>query len=214
MKKKNIFVRYKLARISAIAAFIIVAGIISFRSHSGETRDVSGGTLILETSGDDRITEKSDAIPDDTEDPEKCFVYVCGEVQNPGVYECTSGTRLGTLVDMAGGTTPDADLTSVNLAREVTDGEQVIILKKGVDPAVSSDVQPVSSGSASGSGLININTADETALKTLPGIGDAKAKAIVTYRTQNGLFKTKEDIMNISGIKNAAFDKIKDLITI
>ena len=217
MKKKNIFAGYKIVRITAIAAFIVVAGIISLKAHSHSSSNVPDETVEIELSDHDKMTEVSDASRDPLQNTFKYYVYICGEVNTPGVYECEPQTRLGALVDMAGGATPDADLTSVNLAREVSDGEQIIILKKGSDDIPAAG-QPQNNAAPSGvspnSNFVNINTADETTLKTLPGIGDAKAKAIVDYRTQNGSFKKIEDIMNISGIKNAAFDKIKDLITV
>ena len=131
MKKKNIFAGYKIVRITAIAAFIVVAGIISLKAHSHSSSNVPDETVEIELSDHDKMTEVSDASGDPLQNTFKNYVYICGEVNTPGVYECEPQTRLGALVDMAGGATPDADLTSVNLAREVSDGEQIIILKKG-----------------------------------------------------------------------------------
>ena len=146
-------------------------------------------------------------------------VYICGEVQTPGLYKCSPESRVADVVQMAGGLKPEADDTCVNMAAKVTDAQQIIILKKGEQPRASTagSLNASSSGSASSSqtgGLVNINTADETLLKTLPGIGEQKAKAIISYRQDGGSFSRIEDIMKVPGIKDGAFNKIRDMITV
>ena len=122
-----------------------------------------------------------------------------------------SGDRISRLLELAGGATEDADLTSVNLAREVSDGEQIIIASTKAGTAAS-NVPSAASGEATG--LININLADKAALMSLPGIGEVRAQAIISYREKNGSFKKIEDIKKVSGIKDGSFEKIKDLITV
>ena len=131
-------------------------------------------------------------------------VYVCGQVKNPGVYNLDSAKRIADAIEAAGGALKDAELNSINLADKIEDGERIFIPKIGEnDGAASVD-----------NSLVNINTADMSLLQTLPGIGEARARAIVDYRTQNGNFKKIDDITKVAGIKDAAYAKIKDLITI
>lgn len=146
------------------------------------------------------------------------YVYICGEVAAPGVYELSEDSRIYEAVDAAGGFTENAARESVNLASKVSDGMQITIYNK--EEAAS---LPAGSGSAggnagqsgtSGSGLVNLNTATKEELMTLKGIGEAKAEDIIRYREKSGGFKKIEDIMKISGIKEAGFQKIKDNITV
>lgn len=133
------------------------------------------------------------------------FVQVCGCVNSPGVFEVSEDTRVYQLIELAGGFSIDADVDAVNQALSVTDGQQIYI------PALG---EPVSDSNLVTSNYININTAKVEELMELPGVGMAKAEAIVSYREENGAFEDVRDIMNVSGIKEAAFNKIKDLICV
>lgn len=135
------------------------------------------------------------------------FVYITGRVKNPGVYEVKEGTRLYEVVDLAGGMTKKADKTAINLAEEVTDGQSIHIPSKTAE-SFSAEV------SEKESTLININQATVEQLTQLPGIGDSKALAIITHREENGGFKSVEDIKNVSGIGDATFANLKDMITV
>ena len=138
------------------------------------------------------------------------FVYIVGEVLHPGVYEILQHDRLEAVVNAAGGFTEDAEPASVNLARTVTDGEQIVVLSRAAYAAAGAAIG--SNGDAS-SGLVNINTANEKELATLPGIGTTRAQAIIAHRNKYGPFETIEDIMQVSGIKQAAFEQIRERIT-
>lgn len=144
------------------------------------------------------------------------FVYVCGAVKTPGVYELASDARVYEAISSAGGVRDDAAAEVLNQARMVTDGERICIptkeeLEQGI---VDSGESPQVTGTdAKDEGKININTADKEALKTLPGIGDAKADSIISYRESNGPFGNIEDLMNVEGIKEGVFHKIEDKIT-
>ncbi len=133
------------------------------------------------------------------------FVQVCGCVNSPGVFEVSEDTRVYQLIELAGGFSIDADVDAVNQALSVTDGQQIYI------PALG---ESVSDSNLVTSNYININTAKVEELMELPGVGMAKAEAIVSYREENGAFEDVRDIMNVSGIKEAAFNKIKDLICV
>ena len=147
------------------------------------------------------------------------YVYICGEVAAPGVYELSEDSRIYEAVDAAGGFTENAARECVNLASKVSDGMQITIYNK--EEAASLPAGGPSAGKNSGqdqmsesSSLVNMNTATKEELMTLKGIGEAKAEDIIRYREKSGGFKKIEDIMKISGIKEAGFQKIKDNITV
>ena len=135
------------------------------------------------------------------------WVYVCGEVYHPGVYCLAEGSRIFEAVEMAGGMTPNAAPELLNLAAEVQDGQQIRV--PGEEERLSAEEDAFSEQDS----RIDINTASEQELITLPGIGTAKARAIIAYREETP-FKTIEEIMNVSGIKESSFNRIRDLIKV
>jgi len=149
------------------------------------------------------------------------YIYVCGAVELPGVYSLKQGSRLYEAVELAGGLTADADENCLNMARQITDGEQVVILtqeeatarKEAGTYAYPSGEVP-QEAATQGSGLVNINTATAAELTTVSGIGASRAQAIVDYREKNGSFGSIDDIKKVDGIKDGLFSKIKDKITI
>lgn len=158
-----------------------------------------------------------------------CVIHICGAVQNPGVYELPEGSRIMDAVEAGGGFLEEADQAACNLAQPIADGCQIYIAAKeeqkegsaqersaGIQNAESMNTYPQAGNSAAQGeeGKVNLNTADADALKTLPGIGDSRAAAIIAFRETNGGFTCIEDIMKVSGIKQAAYDKIKDRITV
>ncbi len=149
-------------------------------------------------------------------DVAQIYVYVCGAVKSAGVYSVARGSRLYEVVELAGGFTDDADETCLNLAREVQDGEQLVVLTKeerAMMP-VQQAGQVMAEGSASAEGLVNINTATAAELTSISGIGASRAQAIIEYREKNGGFKSIDDIKKVDGIKDGLFSKIKDKITV
>jgi competence protein ComEA len=135
------------------------------------------------------------------------FVHIVGEVREPGIYQLEIGSRLIDAVFAAGGLTKVADEASVNLARELTDGEQVIIFKIG-------DAQSAQSASQQGMTQISLNRATQSELEELPGVGPALAQRIIDWRSANGGFKKKEDLLNISGIGDKLFAGLKDSVSL
>ena len=131
-----------------------------------------------------------------------------------------AGSRLYQAVEEAGGLTANAQAEAVNLARILADSEQIYIpnISESIDQIENETQNVISSAaavpSASSDGLLNINQASESELMQLPGIGQVKAAAIVTYRNSNGPFSSIEEIKNVPGIKEAAFEKIKGMITV
>lgn len=129
-------------------------------------------------------------------------VYICGAVCKPGIYEFCDGTRLYELIEEAGGFDEEADKDAVNLAMEVKDAEQIRIPYIGENLNLEDEK------------LIDINKASLENLCTIPGIGEARAGAIIDYREKNGPFKDIEELKNISGIKDATFEKIKPYVCV
>ena len=138
--------------------------------------------------------------------PEMIYVDVCGAVANPGVFQLAAGSRVFQAIEAAGGYLPEAALTCVNRAGVLTDGQMNGSAGTGQNTGMTAQVQQ--------DNRININTADEAQLTTLTGIGATRAQAIIAYREENGPFAAIEDIMNVQGIKEGTFAKIKDEIVV
>lgn len=160
-------------------------------------------------------------------EPELVFVHVCGAVVSPGVYGMEADARVYEAVSCAGGLREDAAGEAVNQAQKVTDGERIYIptreeVMNGLIPEAEEDTETAvgsteeSGGAQTGStdGKVNINTASAEELKTLSGIGDTRAESIIRYREEQGGFQSVEDLMNVEGIKEGVFEKIKDRITV
>ena len=161
--------------------------------------------------------EDATMITSDEAIESEIFVHVCGEVVTPGVYRLNAGARVYEAIEAAGGMTQEGVQEGLNMASVLTDGMQVIVYsKEEVASCQGNDTynQEFSNESHSQDEKININTASLEQLKQLSGIGDAKAQAIIDYRNEHGPFETISDIMKISGIKEAAFNKIKDFIQV
>lgn len=177
-------------------------------ASAGSETGLSGGVDTLPE--DESCGEAAESEP-------ALLVHICGAVVNPGVYELAAGSRIYQLIELAGGFTADAAEGYLNLADSLYDGQKVVVPTIGEaadDPYGEAEI-PAQTGGASGdSGLVNINTADKAKLMTLPGIGEARALAIIAWRTEHGAFQKTEDIMQVSGIKEAAYEKIKTLITV
>ncbi len=148
-------------------------------------------------------------------------VHVAGEVEKPGMYELPQGARVSDAVSAAGGITESADQLSVNLARPVSDGEQIIVQSKVEADAQTPSMGPAQGGStasapqpSSSQGKVNINTASASELTSLDGVGDATAAKIIAYRQANGSFSSIEEMKKVSGIGDKKFEAIKDSITV
>ena len=153
----------------------------------------------------------------ETEEPEQkdtIFVHVCGQVAAPGVYEIEAGSRIYEALRMAGGMTEAAAADYVNQAQLLTDGQKIYIpsmqeMKEGIREDLAD-----SAAITENETKININTADKAELMTLTGIGEVRAEAILAYRREQGGFKTVEELMQVEGIKQGTYDKIKDRIRV
>ncbi|MGE5629581.1 MAG: helix-hairpin-helix domain-containing protein [Caulobacteraceae bacterium] len=145
------------------------------------------------------------------------FVYICGEVKKPDVVKVKEGTVLDDAMQLVGGPTEAADLNSINLAYKLCDQDMIKIPKKGEKLTGNEKYAPQanpSQATARKNGKININTASESELDTLSGVGPSTAKAIIKYREQEGPFKAIEEIKNVTGIGESKFNQMKDNITV
>lgn len=151
-----------------------------------------------------------------TESEALICVHVCGAVNAPGVYEMAEGSRVCDAVALAGGFAEDADSTWINQAGYVQDGQQLYVYTAEETQGLSRDASPHGEAAVQDAedSLVNLNTAGREELMTLPGIGEAKADAIISWRTEHGAFGAIEEIQQISGIKEAVFSRIKDRITV
>ena len=164
-----------------------------------------------ETTGETEAASQTEA---------QIVVHVCGAVANPGVYRLSEGSRAEDAVQLAGGMTGEAAADYLNLAGVLTDGEKLVVPYRSEIPDGGQYGEDGfgQAGSAGVSGeadtRVDLNHADQAALMTLPGIGEARAAAILAYRESHGPFQSPEEIMNVSGIKQAAYEKLKDQIVI
>lgn len=194
----------------AMASFNSRSSGVSFE-HSDEASasDVRGSG---DASPDDESSAKSSSAAE-------VYVDVDGAVVRPGVYRLKEGARVSQALDAAGGLTVEADVTGLNRASKITDGQKIYVPTVGeqqaaaaVDGAESSAA--TTPGAGSSSGLVNINTASAAELQTLSGIGPSMAQSIIDERTKNGAFASVDDLMRVSGIGEKKLAKIKDCICV
>ena len=148
-------------------------------------------------------TDTSGKLPE-----QRIWVYVCGAVVNPGVVELPADSRVADALKAAGGLLEEAQPDYVNLAAKLEDEQKLYF------PTREETNELMREEAFAASGLVDINTADTDKLCTLPGIGEARAQDIIAYREENGAFEREEDIMKVPGIKEAAYLKLKDKITV
>lgn len=166
----------------------------------------------LNAGTSEKIVAASDLATDSVQiKPAKIYVHIVGEVETPGIYQLDSGSRIVDVIFAAGGFAKSADQSSINLAREISDGEQVVVLKAGANNGLTGVSSAIGSP---GSLLISLNRASALELESLPGVGPALAGRMIDWRTANGGFRKKEDLLNISGIGDKLFAGLKDQVTL
>ena len=196
----------------AMASFGDRSGNVSFErvEDSGPSAEPGSGDL-----SDDASDGSSFKASAETE----VYVDVDGAVARPGVYRLKDGARVSQAIDAAGGLTSEADVTGLNRAAKVTDGQKIYVPTVGEQQAASAaggadGGAAAASGTGASSGLVNINTASAAELQTLSGIGPSMAQSIIDERTQNGAFASVDDLMRVSGIGEKKLAKIKDCICV
>ena len=154
----------------------------------------------------------------------RLYVHVVGEVTVPGVYELEANSRVLAAIEAAGGATEAAVLSALNLARPLSDGEQVLVPNAGNAASLAAASATDTSGavgggsntgaSETGNGLVNLNTADLAALETLPRVGPALAQRILDWREANGSFQSADQLLGVSGIGSKTFEQLQNLVTV
>ena len=200
----------KITIIFLLIVIIIGIGIILYKNFNNEDN------LALNSPpnfSENNIAEKIEVPP--------VIIHISGAVKTPGVYQLKSTDRVVDAVKIAGGITERANPDAINLAALLKDGQKIIIPYKisnqvtvESDKNISKNIEEVYSSSSSPSDQININTADDNTLQSLPGIGPVLSQKIIDYRNQNGLFEVIDDIKDVSGIGEKKFEGIKDLICV
>jgi len=208
----------QLARrqIYAYVALAIVVAALGVR-YLVLPRSASGGmapALVLSAASPSAQASASSGAP------AELVVYVCGAVRRPGVVRLPAGARVADALELAGGPTARAELSAVNLAAKVGDGQQIVVPERAATGAAVTAPAAGTAGAtgvapaATGGALVNINTASLTELESLSGVGPSTAQKIIDYRTANGGFTSIEQLMDVSGIGDAKFAAVKDAITI
>ena len=223
MKSKNIlrlvnkdkiiffFQRYKNKIKTVTLPLLIGIAVLFFWFYgSGEEKEIE----ITNPSGEElnagEGTESAEALNGEGQ----IYVDIDGEINKPGVYIVSEGTRLFQIIELAGGLTDKASTDSINRAEAVYDGQKIIILSTDKGGIENNDGNTKNKSSGIVNGRVNINTADAVTLQTIPGIGPSKAARIIQYRNTSGRFKKPEDIKNVTGIGDKTFESIKDYITV
>ena len=203
---------------TGIAGILLAAAVICYSVGIGRGADVrvlepqvralEAGAAVSEVMEAENAPEMqvNAELKSSEEEVSHIFIHVCGEVEHPGVYKLPEGSRACDAVEAAGGLTEAAAEDYFNLAQVLLDGQQLRIPDREETEAFTE-----AGGTAA---KVNLNTASKEQLMTLTGIGEARAEAILAYRRDAGPFLVIEDIMKVSGIKEAAFQKIKDDITV
>ncbi|UYZ20835.1 helix-hairpin-helix domain-containing protein [Mesobacillus jeotgali] len=195
---------YIIAGMSALLFFIY-----SSFDQEAEMTEMSEEAFAVASNQETETDENNKTKVD--EEAIKMMADIKGAVVNPGVYEINEGGRVIDLIELAGGLQQDADTAAINFALYVHDEMAIYV------PRIGEEVKaalPAELGESAGKGTVNLNSAESSELQTLPGIGPAKADAIIKHRETNGPFKSIEDLKEISGIGDKTFEKLKDLISV
>lgn len=202
----------KKMAVICLVGLVLFAGFSLFKGSS-EPQEIAEAGSSESAASDDYTGDRS--LSDGT-----IFVDIGGAVKSPMLAELPDGSRVDDAIQAAGGLKQEADMSNINRAEFLLDGQKIYIPSLAVDAdgnviegAAASGTSDAASG-VSASGKVNINTADSTQLQTLNGVGPATAQKIIDYRQSNGSFASVEDIKNVSGIGEKTFEKLKDYITI
>lgn len=196
-----------LVKIIAILTILLII-VYNFFIKKDEVEEFSYNDILVEKEQEDILIEETINIK----------VYVTGEVKNPGVIELPDGSRIEDAINVSGGITDLANLSEVNLAYSLQDGQKLYI--PSINDETETQYISVENGEKviedgkSNSSKININNGDIDSLKSLPGVGEALAQRIITYRNENGKFKNIEDLKNVSGIGEKKYESLKEYIDV
>lgn len=217
----------------ALLGFVVILFLLT--GCQGRTEGNGEELICLTEGGTEKIPKEEKAEAQESSEEETrisretgiAYVHVCGQVANPGVYPLPSGSRLYEAIEAAGGLLESGAGEQLNQAAQVEDGQRVYVpskeeVQQGLVGGIHTDWQgEVGIGNAAsqgdltaGSGKVNLNTASKEQLMTLSGIGEAKAMSIIAYREEHGGFQKVEELMEVQGIKEGVFNKVRDRISI
>lgn len=193
--------------------FVVVIGTYVYMAY--QQNQTQEETIFYEEEEQEESNQREEKV-------EKVVVHIAGEVNHPGVVEVKVGSRIVDVVEEAGGFTQEANWDSINLAYIVEDGQKITIpsqeeVEHGMYVSKEHGENVLEGGKSESEEkfeMVNINEATQTQLEELPGIGPSTALKIVEYRKEQGKFKTVEEIKNVSGIGEAKYEKIKDVICV
>lgn len=197
---------------SALLCALIVVLLAGCGKSSVEFLDSEVEISTQEAKEDVTNTEKETA-GDSAMQEEIVCVYICGAIKTPGVYEMKTGSRVCDIFQAAGGMLENAAVDFWNQARVLVDGEMIYVPTKE-EVKEPNPEELFSEDAENHDERVNINTASKDELMTVPGIGEAKAESIISYREEHGDYKKVEDLMQIDGIKEGLFEKMKDYIKV
>ncbi|MBR6504448.1 MAG: helix-hairpin-helix domain-containing protein [Clostridia bacterium] len=196
-----------------IGVILIISVVIYFIDRNEENEFIEVNNEIA------NLTEEE--VVEETEESEEIILHIIGAVKNPGIVKIKEGSRIVAVIEAAGGIAEDADISKINLAYVVEDGQKIFI------PSITDEITEETEYVTSESGdniivddnegenvMVNINKATQTELETLPGIGPAMALRIIEHREENGNFENIEEIKNVKGIGDAKFENIKNNICV
>jgi competence protein ComEA len=197
------------AGVVLVLVVLVVAVLVSALAPRGGTEVLATNRQAVPSESTPGAMGEEGVDADGSAGESVIFVHVLGSVAHPGLYELRDGARVVDAVAAAGGYTAEADAAQLNLARVVADGEQLYAPAVGEIPPAP--VQGSSAaGGASSSGTVDLNTADSTALETLPRIGPETAKKIIDYRDENGPFTSIDQLLEVPGIGQKTLDGLRD----
>lgn len=204
---------------AVVLALVVLSAAVGLGILRGQAAPVETVSIGDESIGDESIGGESiggestgaTAAAGATAPGGELYVHVLGAVEKPGLYVLAIDARIVDALAAAGGTTEEADLAAINLARIVTDGEQVVVPVIGATtPGPGSGTAPGSGTTAPGDDRIDLNSADQAALETLPRIGPALAERIISWRDENGRFQTVDDLLAVPGIGEKLLEGLRD----
>lgn len=225
-KLLSIFSEKKILGLTIILSLILIVSLVTYgKNKSNVFKDEYMNNIFVEENESDvnkndekefnQLSQSKENIRDYNASLEKNKIVaeIKGEVIKPDVYTLNEGSIIKDLIEIAGGLTAEADISNINRAKELSNHELIII--KNINDKISQDESKNEGQNIEDDdGKININTADISKLKEIPGIGDIKANSIIMYRESNGNFKSIEELKNIEGIGEKTFEKIKNNIKI
>ncbi len=211
----------KKQKIILMLIFVIIFAIYQIYKTKEEKNNNINELLEINNIEQNKTTETTKKNEENQEN-KKIIIHISGQVNNEGVYELEEGSRIIDAINKAGGVTETADTSQINLAEKIEDGAKIYVPAKGEESVetnsqegkTTKNTKNIAQDKETKSKKININTATEEELDTLPGIGQATAQKIIEYRKENGKFSKIEDIKDVSGIGDSKFEKIKDLIEV